>query len=677
MEVSDFTVTLDTQEVVVRSNLTFDDIQNKIKKTGKERSGPLFKKWHMSHEIKIKSKNEGALAEDRDLPSATLTRFLSRPAAKALCCLYTCLPNSRLAGSRLRMSTSSNLVVPDGFTLHTENNSHILLESNEAFLNPVQEFNRDTSVACIRVWSEELSKLKEERWRQKRESIAKKRKEKKRKTSSTVESEENLQGKEPPSNEEAKLDETKTEASPNPVKAQEDGLCGLEKFVVLEALSATGLRSIRYAKEIPLLKYVIANDLSPSATAAMRRNVQINGLGPSEDDPQIEKVKINEGDACTLMYSHREEKHRVDVVDLDPYGTAAPFIDAAVQCVNDEGLLCITCTDLSVLATTNYPEKCFSNYGGVPVKAEYCHEAALRLVLHTVSTSASRYGRYIEPLLSLSIDFYVRIFVRVMTSPLEVKKSVSKTSAYYVCSSCQSFYEQPLGKVVEKSTAAGNINYLFKIHNGPGVSEKCPECDSTLHLAGPMWSGRIHDSKFVGKVLEHLEANQDKYGTAVRMKGMLTVAQEEIDAPFYFTPARMASFFHCKTPTLDAVASALLHAGHKISRSHACAGSLKTSAARKDVHSIFRSWIKLNPVKMENVSENSFTRRLLSQEPKQVNPAFIIYFEASFKPHPDSVTPSSKMKLVRYQENPTSHWGPGTKATGSKKRKRASKEEDS
>ena len=76
------------------------------------------------------------------------------------------------------------------------------------------------------------------------------------------------------------------------------------------------------------------------------------------------------------MYMHREEKHRVDVVDLDPYGTAAPFIDAAVQCIKDGGqdcslarshtisskklgLLCITCTDLSVLATNNYPEKWF------------------------------------------------------------------------------------------------------------------------------------------------------------------------------------------------------------------------------------------------------------------------------------------------------------------------------
>ena len=41
-----------------------------------------------------------------------------------------------------------------------------------------------------------------------------------------------------------------------------------------------------------------------------------------------------------------------------------------------------------------------------------------------------------------------------------------------------------------------------------------------------MWSGPIHDSGFVTRVLEHLESNQEKYGTSPRMKGMLTVAKE-------------------------------------------------------------------------------------------------------------------------------------------------------
>ena len=63
-----------------------------------------------------------------------------------------------------------------------------------------------------------------------------------------------------------------------------------------------------------ITRYVIANDFSPSATEAMRRNVELNGLGPAqataEDEPSDTregaerlakldqgKVRINEGDA--------------------------------------------------------------------------------------------------------------------------------------------------------------------------------------------------------------------------------------------------------------------------------------------------------------------------------------------------------------------------------------------
>lgn len=57
------------------------------------------------------------------------------------------------------------------------------------------------------------------------------------------------------------------------------------------------------------------------------------------------------------MYAHRETSKRFDVVDLDPYGTASLFLDGAVQAVADGGLLCVTCTDLAVLAGGAYPEK--------------------------------------------------------------------------------------------------------------------------------------------------------------------------------------------------------------------------------------------------------------------------------------------------------------------------------
>ncbi|KZT67746.1 N2,N2-dimethylguanosine tRNA methyltransferase [Daedalea quercina L-15889] len=593
-------------------------------------------------------------------------------------------------------SEPGQIVIPEGYTLHTENTARVLLPpENQAFLNPVQEFNRDLSVACIRTWSELLNEEKEAKWRRNQERRAKQAergpKAKRVKTEDAAKAAapvtENTQ--EIASENATESEVPQPAAGPSAKKQPEGAVVQYQpyKSVILEALSASGLRSIRYAKEVPLVKYVIANDLSHSAVEAMKRNVEINGLGgqdASNDEPsdkrtngtakpQLGKVRVSEADACALMYNHRADKSRVDVVDLDPYGTAAPFIDAAVQCVNDGGLLCVTCTDLAILATVNYPEKCFSNYGGVPVKAEYCHEAALRLVLHTLSTSASRYGRYIQPLLSLSIDFYVRVFVRVFTVPNEVKKALSKTSTYYVCSGCQAFYEQPLGRVIENvHQPSGNVNLHFKAHTGPPVPNKCLECNSPLHVAGPMWSGPIHDTAFVGKVLDHVEASSNSYGTSARMKGMLTVAKEELGRPFYFTPSRIAGAFHCVCPSLDELASALLNAGHEVSRSHASAGSIKTTASYADVYDIMRCWIKNHPVRTDKIAPNSPAIHLLSKEPKT---------EANFKHHPKSVTSSSKVKILRYQSNPTPYWGPGKKAgsgpaPASGKRKRGGGDDD-
>ncbi|KAF8964045.1 tRNA methyltransferase [Flammula alnicola] len=428
---------------------------------------------------------------------------------------------------------------------------------------PVQEFNRDTSIACIRVWSEELNRG--------RRSVGENHRKEGQPKKGTEKDERHVLIHSAPCKSDRRrlftVEDLRNVIEPKPKEYRP------YKFVLLEALSATGLRSIRYAKEIPLIKRVIANDLSPGAVEAMKRNIAINGLGAVDAPSESSATEVPEQKVNSLMYSHREEKKRVDVVDLTR-------------------LLCVTCTDLSVLATTNYPEKCFSNYGGIPVKAEYCHESALRLVLHTLSTSASRYGRFIEPLLSLSIDFYVRVFVRVQTSPIEVKKSLTKNSTFYICTT-----------LVTKTSESGQTNYIFKTQAGPPVSDKCPECESNLH------------------VLAHVEESQEHYGTSSRMKGMLTVAKEELQVPFYFTPSKVASFFHCETPSLDDVASALLNAGHQVSRSHACAGA-----------------------------------------------------EANFKRHPRTIGALETVRLVRYQEHPRG-WGPGKKATATKqpdlKRKRS------
>lgn len=70
---------------------------------------------------------------------------------------------------------------------------------------------------------------------------------------------------------------------------------------------------------------------------------------------------------------------------------------------------------------------------------------------------------------------------------------------------------------------------------------------------------------------------------------------------------------------------------------------------------------------MEKIAEGSPARVLLAKEPRA---------EANFEHHPQSVSRSSKVKIIRYQQNPTPNWGPGTKATSGQKRKRTQAEEE-
>lgn len=52
---------------------------------------------------------------------------------------------------------------------------------------------------------------------------------------------------------------------------------------------------------------------------------------------------------------------------------------------------------------------CWTKYGSYPIHRPYCHEAAVRILLACLESHANRYKRYIQPLLSVHMDFYVRV----------------------------------------------------------------------------------------------------------------------------------------------------------------------------------------------------------------------------------------------------------------------------
>lgn len=415
-------------------------------------------------------------------------------------------------------------------------------------------------------------------------------------------------------------------------------------FTILDALSASGLRAIRYAKEIPFATTIIANDLLPEAVKAIDLNIDHNKL--------VDQVFSNMGDARQYMYSKCGNEtitkdasyvHRFDVVDLDPYGTAAPFLDAAIQCVTDGGLLCVTCTDAGVWASNGYPEKAYALYSGVPLKGFHSHEAGLRLILHAISVSAAKYGVAIEPLLSLSIDFYARLFVRVHKSQQEVKLLAGTTMMVYNCDQgCGAWQTQMVTRNTEKLAKNNETFFKHGFAQGPTATPFCEHCGSKTHLGGPMWAGPLHNPVFVQKLLDKLpDLDKTVYGTTDRIKGMLTVALEEEDlgwksnhtyrepqqprepdtvsadhatvngtgievdriiarlppqllspSPLFFTPTFLSKVLSLPTPGDDALRGAILALGYSCTRSHCKPGSFKSDAPWVVIWEVMREYAR-------------------------------------------------------------------------------------
>ncbi|GAB1316638.1 RNA methyltransferase tRNA(m5U54)methyltransferase [Madurella fahalii] len=613
----------------------------------------------------------------------------------------------------------------------------------QVFYNPIQQFNRDLTVLAIKAYGKERMQQKQAASRMRLGKFAEKKRKRKEQAhidrpakspklsddaapESTGAPDSEMRDAAAAAAEEGTEKPADSEPPNTAEQAVENGAEAPEKkdpaltFTILDALSASGLRALRYAHEIPFLTKVTANDILKAAAQAIERNAAHNKL--------LDKIHISVDDALAHMYQRiANELRRValttkgkpgpsdkyDVIDLDPYGSAAPFLDAAVQAVRDDGgLLCVTCTDSGVWASNGYPEKCYALYGGVPLKGWYSHEAGLRLILHAIETSAAKYGLAMEPLLSLSVDFYSRMFVRITKSPSMVKFQGGKNMMVYSCGGgCGSWTTQLLMRNKPAPNKKGSgIFYKHGFTKAPTAPQSCEHCGSTMHLAGPMYAGRIHSTEFIKSVIaEAEEASPDVYGTRERIRGVLQTALEEFLAspeetqaeasengdgtkrikkskteaelaaidpyPFYFHPAQVSGLLHCSSPAEAPLKGALIGLGYRVTRSHCKAGSMKTDAPWPVIWHVFREWIRQKaPVKEENIKAGSIAYRLLGlgkkadaaewgdkedvENGKEKDKMPEVVFDEKLGRSTD------KTKLVRYQMNPRENWGPMNRAKG-------------
>jgi len=165
--------------------------------------------------------------------------------------------------------------------------------------------------------------------------------------------------------------------------------------IMLDGLAASGIRGIRLNLEAGVNAEFC--DSSRMATETIAGNLEMNGI----------KSKIYNERVEDLL-----QDRKYDWIDIDPFGTPAPYLEAALEGLSDGGILGVAATDTAVLCGAK-PSICKKRYGAVSMRRVAAKEVGVRILLSRIHNIASEMGKGIEPLLCYSEGHHLRVFVRL------------------------------------------------------------------------------------------------------------------------------------------------------------------------------------------------------------------------------------------------------------------------
>ncbi len=311
----------------------------------------------------------------------------------------------------------------------------------------------------------------------------------------------------------------------------------IEQPNIADPLSGTGIRGLRYSK----LGNVQFNDANPNAVESISKGLEANEL----------KGEVFNEDANVFMSDRPNYFHFIDV---DPYGPFTDFLDSTARAANYQSLVGLTATDNSA-PTGSYPTVCQRRYGSKPLKNGFMHETALRIYIKEAFRNFARYDKCFEPKICFQHRHYARIIGRVTESKRRTNRNLDNIGHLSYCKNC-------------------GWRKLERI-------EKCGHCDSQTTIAGPLWTGKLADSRFTEKMLENFPEKWE----ASRKIVELVDSEAEILTPFYDLH-ELCSYHGLQVPKRDKVIQALERKGYPVSRTHFGPRGIRTDASLEDILNI-------------------------------------------------------------------------------------------
>ncbi len=318
--------------------------------------------------------------------------------------------------------------------------------------------------------------------------------------------------------------------------------------IFLEGLSGTGARGLRVANEISNMERVIVNDLNPNALELAKKSASLNNL---------QNFQTSENEVCRFLSTFSKKGERGTIVDIDPFGSPAKYVDCGIRATMHGGILSTTATDLQVLHGL-FRDACKRRYGGVPVKNEYSNEIAMRLILGCIRVIGARLDIEIIPLFVESDLHYYRTYVRILKRPDQ-----NKNMGYILhCKTC------------------GNRKMINE------QEKSCNVCNGSVDLAGPLWIGQLFEKQF----LETMKDEISNYTVDKNCEKVISKSILESEKPgTYFTLDEIASKMKVSPLKLDNAISKLESNGFVASVTSLNPTGFRTNARIDEILEVFSS----------------------------------------------------------------------------------------
>jgi tRNA (guanine26-N2/guanine27-N2)-dimethyltransferase len=328
------------------------------------------------------------------------------------------------------------------------------------------------------------------------------------------------------------------------------------KVSVCEPLTGCGLRGVRFALEIEGIRRVFLNDIKPKAASLANFNAELNGVA--------DHVEVFNEDANLFLSRHGAPRKRFDYIDVDPFGPPVPYLDSAIRALRNSGLLALTATDMAPLCGV-HPRACIRKYGGQPLRTEYCHELAVRLLIGCLTMTAARHAIGVKVLLSYSIDHYVRVYTTLDNGARQADKCIQQMGYILHCFSC-----------FHRETISGITSPLKHI---------CPSCETKLSVAGPLWLGNISNKKF-GSLIER-EARGRSLRQEKRILKLISSIQKEAEAPItYYVVDKICDKLNLPIPALKKVINKIKEEKFRALPTHFNSRGIRTDAPAETVKEV-------------------------------------------------------------------------------------------